>query len=264
VSIESQLEAVNIALLTPARLWNETDLISNHSDSVWSALPEEIIAAEKESGGRFFNGPVVRMTGLEAKNNQIYLETELTHFFDQLGADNLRGPFGDKELQQLKKDPRRSRNSNSIGTHTVLLTADNKTPVVFRSVSNTYSSLWCLGIAETAHPEMDKKGSGVSLFETAYRGLYEEMGIERSQIDSLNMTAMIYSIKEADINATFVARTSLSSKEVALAHQSAPDYKESLHLEFIDIADETILNPSEWISASLAAIYLTRSLLNKS
>jgi hypothetical protein len=263
VDLESQLEALNTALLTPLRLWDENDIVSRHSDSIWKTSPENIAAAKKESAGRFFNGPVVRMTSLKTEDNQIHLETESTYFFDQLGADNLKGPFGEKELQQIQKDPGSGPNSNSIGTHVVLLTADNKLPVVFRSSSNTYSSLWSLGVAETSHPDLDRKGPGISLFETAYRGIYEEMGVERSQVESLNMLAIIYSIKVAGINAAFIAKTSLTAKELSLAHKTAPDYKESLHLEFIDLADEEMLNPSDWISSSLATICLTKSSINE-
>lgn len=193
----------------------------------WRA-PSELRDAAEHYAARlgFFDGQVARLNKLDvttyadangAERHRLLLEVAPTGYYDMLATNVALGPFTPDTAPLLtgRGGLAETQLSNMMGLDLTLTTKDGHVPVFRRSAGMAaLERCWQTSSGETVQLLVDVDTDGrPDIFNTARRGLREELGIAPEQITDLAVTAFVATPEFANVGILMFATLQLTTEE---------------------------------------------------
>lgn len=185
------------------------------------------VEARQMEGTRFFDGQVARLERLEinpyadddgTEHHRLSLYIDPTGFFDHLATNVALGPFKKHEAPILvsRSGLPLTTLSNMMALDLTLVTTDGWVPVFFRSAGMAgIENAWQASSGETVQLQVDRgTDQGPDVFETARRGLAEEMSIEPELISDIALTAIVATPEFANVGVLMRANIGCTGAEL--------------------------------------------------
>jgi ADP-ribose pyrophosphatase YjhB (NUDIX family) len=156
--------------------------------------------------------------GAGAEHHRLRLGIMPTGYFDLLATNVALGPFtpATAPLLRGRGGLAETRLSNMIGLDLTLVTRDGRVPV-FRRASGmaALQRCWQTSSGETMQLRVDVDTDGdPDVFETARRGLREELGVPPELIEQIGITAIVATPEYANVGVLMTATIGLTAAEL--------------------------------------------------
>jgi 8-oxo-dGTP diphosphatase len=218
---------IHVLFGTLGRALDAEDVQATLVDGRWRA-PGHLrdAVARYAQGSGFFDGEVGRLNAMHVatlpgpygqERHQVRLEVMPTGYFDYLATNVALGPFTPATAPLLngRGGLAATQLSNMMGLDLTLITEDGHVPVFFRSdAMATIDRCWQSSSGETVQLRVDVDTDGrPDIFETARRGLDEELGIKRGLVNDVKLTAVVATPEYANIGLLMIATLPLTTEQ---------------------------------------------------
>lgn len=197
--------------------------IARRIDEKWAELLR--VAARGEL--LIFNGPLVRFEGFSADDGLEFFVSR-TCFKDVMGARPAQDIYEKFGMDYL---------ANSFSTFSVVVTADNKIPIVLRSGTADFNDMWALPCG-FVHPEIDESNPA----RTSRRTVAADLGIGEDMIRENHFMGLYEYPDICETTACFHMEIDCDSRRIEHLVRAADMASDRMHsrLDFIDASADVI------------------------